>query len=91
MHFEDISNPTNRPFSSQVKRCEESLTKVTSIIAFMKGKKVGFEEFVPELNPEFVRVLMSEWEAESVDTKTNPSKKLGAVEEQINREWESFL
>jgi len=43
VHFEDISNPINRPFSSQVKRCDESLTKVASIIAFMKDKKAGFE------------------------------------------------
>jgi len=63
VHFEDVSNPTNRPFSSQVKRCEEGLTKVNSIIAFMKGKKQGFEEYIPELNPEFVRTLMNEWDA----------------------------
>ena len=80
-HFEDISNPSNRPFSSQVKRCDEGLSKVSSIISFMKSKKIGFEEYVPELDPEFVRTLMNEWEAEAVDTKTNPSKKLGAVEE----------
>lgn len=85
VHFEDVSNPTNKPFQSQVKRCEESLTKIGSIIAFMKSKKVGFDEYVPELNPTFVQSLLNEWEAEASDTKTNPSKRLGAIEEQINR------
>lgn len=42
VHFEDVSNPNNRPFATQVKRCEEALTKVTSIIAFMKNKKMEF-------------------------------------------------
>lgn len=35
--------------------------------------------------------LLNRWEAEAADIKANPSKRLGDVEEQINREWESFL
>lgn len=61
VHLDDVSNPNNRPFSSQVKRCEESLQKLSSIIAFMKSKHMGFEEYVPEVNPRFVNDLMRQW------------------------------
>jgi hypothetical protein len=45
----------------------------------MKSRKTGFEDYAPELNPEFVQELMNEWDTEANDTRTNPSKRLNSV------------
>lgn len=57
----------------------------------MKSKKLPFEEYVPELNPTFVSDLMRQWESEFEAKKTNPNKRLNEVEDQISREWSTFM
>lgn len=39
-HLEDVSDPMTKPFTSQIKRCDESLYKISLIINFMKKKNI---------------------------------------------------
>jgi hypothetical protein len=41
-HLLDIGNPLNRPFFPQVKRCDELLTKIHSIVEALKEKDIAF-------------------------------------------------
>lgn len=40
IHLEDISNPMEKPFTSQIKRCEDSLHKISFILNFMRKNKM---------------------------------------------------
>jgi hypothetical protein len=42
-HLLDIGNPLNRPFFQQVKRCDELLLKIHSIVEAVKEKEMVFE------------------------------------------------
>ena len=44
-HLLDIGNPLSRPFFQQVKRCDELLTKIHSIVEALREKGLHFEEY----------------------------------------------
>lgn len=65
IHLEDISNPLIKPFSSQVKRCEEALYKIRVIKSFMKKKDVLLDDLYDEKDPNYLDKFLTKWEAQS--------------------------
>jgi hypothetical protein len=44
-HLLDIGNPLSRPFFQQVKRCDELLIKIHSMVEALREKGLHFEEY----------------------------------------------
>jgi hypothetical protein len=42
-HLLDIGNPLNRPYFPQVKRCDELLLKIHTLVEALKEKGLAFE------------------------------------------------
>ena len=59
-HVIDIGDPLNRPFFQQLKRCDETLYKVSEMSRALKNENLEFDEF-DETDPLFADQLFNTW------------------------------
>lgn len=45
LHLTDSADPVNRSFAQSVKRCDECLQKIETIVAALGKQKLEFEEY----------------------------------------------
>ena len=58
IHLEDIANPIVKPFTSQVKRCDEALHRIQAITSFMKKKGILPESYQERTDQEYTNALL---------------------------------
>jgi hypothetical protein len=80
----------NRPFFQQVKRCDELLIKIHSIIEALKEKEVHFEEY-NELDRSYMDDLQNMWEGQARELGLEKAKLLDNYENEIQDNWQKFI
>lgn len=89
VHLEDNSDPIDNPFHRQVKRCDEALQKIQSMVSFMKGKGEVHKVHQPQLDSEFMEKLMLQWE-DSNGQEKDPTQKISGMEEKVEHAWKTY-